>query len=98
VLQRTWRGALLLGVGAGSVALLLGWPGAPWALWGSVAVLAALGMLAFTNGILLALLCGKLGTGERAWQVLPWLAAGLLLALAETGAVALARAWWLGAA
>jgi len=78
-------GALAVGM------LVLAWPSAPYLPWVILVTAATAGTLALVNGAMLALAVRREGMARRWVQVLPYWAGGLLLALGETGTLALIR-------
>jgi len=92
VLNRRWQRVVLLAAGGALAALILLWRAAPWWLWLLLVSIATLSTLATANGTLLVLLLRRESRGERWWQMLPWLALGAGMALAEMAALATLRA------
>ncbi|NLD72737.1 MAG: DUF2085 domain-containing protein [Chloroflexi bacterium] len=84
-LPALYAGALVMG------GLLLAWSGAPYALWATLATGATATVLALVNGAMLALLLHREGVARRWAEVLPYWAGGLVLALGETGTLAIIR-------
>lgn len=76
---------------AGILGLLLGWPSAPYLFWAVIVAITVLGVLGVVNAALVVMVRHKEGLAQRGIELLPYLAAGLLLALAETGAIAFLR-------
>jgi len=96
VLARGWQLVALLTAGGLLVGIVLAWRSAPFWLWLGLVSAAVLTALGVANAALLVLLLRREGRGERWMQCVPYLALGVVMALAEMGGMALIRGWLLG--
>ncbi len=92
-LDSRWALPGLLATAVAVGATLLGWRSAPYALWAALVTVAVALTLILANGALVALLARRDGLARRWTEVLPALAAGVLMAVGEAGGLALLRRW-----
>jgi hypothetical protein len=96
VLERLRHWLPLLAGGAALIAIVLGWPSAPYALWATAITISAFGVLTGVNALMLALIWPRARTAVRVTDIAPYLALGLVATLGELGVMRLIQWWALG--
>ena len=91
VLDRQWQIVGPLAAGAATVATILFWRSAPYALWALLVSMSVAAVLALVNAQLIVLLRRGEGFADRGVRIVPYLALGFVAALGETGGLALLR-------